>query len=169
MNALRRLAAAGIASAAIFAGTAVTEETTPQLKTAVPAPLAAAPVQTVDAARLRLSGVQAAVRTLDQQIALPRPAGLTRSQVYEWNEHGVWLASLRERYANFLAENGGNFGDTAGLKTASADLTKQMAAMNMQFLKLQDATQMESRRFQTLSNASKARHEIAMNAIRNMK
>ena len=31
------------------------------------------------------------------------------------------------------------------------------------------ATQMESRKFTTLSNASKARHDIALNAIRNMK
>jgi hypothetical protein len=49
------------------------------------------------------------------------------------------------------------------------DLTGKMAQMNMQFLALQEATQMESRKFQTLSNASKARHDIAMNAIRNMK
>jgi hypothetical protein len=41
--------------------------------------------------------------------------------------------------------------------------------MNVQFLALQEATQQESRRFQTLSNASKARHDVALNAIRNMK
>ena len=159
MNAMRRLAAAGFA-AAVLSASAVAEET---------APAVAAPVQTVDAARLRLSGVQAAVKTLDEQIAIPRPAGLTRAQVYEWQEHGAWLSSLRERYANFLAENGGNFGDTAGLRTAGTDLIKRMAAMNLQFLKLQEATEAEARRFQTLSNASKARHEIAMNAIRNLK
>jgi len=38
-----------------------------------------------------------------------------------------------------------------------------------QFLALQQAMQSESRKFQTLSNASKARHDAAMNAIRNMK
>jgi hypothetical protein len=62
---------------------------------------------------------------------------------------------------------GGNFGDTPGL--SGGDMVSKMAAMNTQFLALQEATQMESRRFQTLSNASKARHDIAMNAIRNMK
>lgn len=36
-------------------------------------------------------------------------------------------------------------------------------------LALQEAMQMESRRFQTLSNASRSRHDIAMNSIRNMK
>ncbi len=61
----------------------------------------------------------------------------------------------------------GNFGDTAGLN--GGDMVQKMAAMNMQFLALQEATQMESRRFQTLSNASKSRHEAAMGSIRNMK
>ena len=55
------------------------------------------------------------------------------------------------------------------LTNAKAELVQKMAQMNMQFLALQEATQMESRLFQTLSNASKARHDIAMNAIRNMK
>ena len=62
---------------------------------------------------------------------------------------------------------GGSFGGTPNL--SGGDMVSQMAQMNTQFLALQEATQMESRRFQTLSNASKARHDIAMNAIRNMK
>ncbi len=41
--------------------------------------------------------------------------------------------------------------------------------IRMQFLALQNAVQMESRKFQTLSNASKARHDIAMSSIRNIK
>lgn len=39
----------------------------------------------------------------------------------------------------------------------------------LQVLALQEATQMASRKFQTLSNASRSRHDIAMNSIRNMK
>src|SRR5262245_40777029 len=37
---------------------------------------------------------------------------------------------------------GGNFGDTPGL--SGGDMMQKMAAMNMQFLALQEATQMES-------------------------
>jgi hypothetical protein len=44
-----------------------------------------------------------------------------------------------------------------------------MEQMNAQLAALRKAVQTESRRFQTLSNASKARHDAAMNAIRNMK
>jgi hypothetical protein len=58
----------------------------------------------------------------------------------------------------------GQFGDTPGLN--GGDMVAEMAAMNMQFLALQQATQAESRRFQTLSNASRARHDVAMNAIK---
>jgi hypothetical protein len=48
-------------------------------------------------------------------------------------------------------------------------MVEKMAAMNMQFLALRQASEKESRKFQTLSNASKARHDIAMNAIRNLR
>jgi hypothetical protein len=40
---------------------------------------------------------------------------------------------------------------------------------NDRLIELQQAVQNESRRFQTLSNVLKARHDAAMNAIRNMK
>jgi len=174
MKAAKPWAAACLAAAIGAAPALAAETATPARTTLTTQPVAIAPapapVKTVDAARLRLSGVQTVIETLDAQIATPPPKGLTAAQLLEWKEHGAWLSSVRERYANFLAENGGAFGDSAGLAgTAGADLTKKMAQMNMQFLSLQEATQMESRKFQTLSNASKARHEIAMNAIRNLK
>lgn len=49
------------------------------------------------------------------------------------------------------------------------DLDTRTRAYKQQFLALQQAGEQESRKFQTLSNASKARHDIALNAIRNMK
>lgn len=39
--------------------------------------------------------------------------------------------------------------------------------MNARFLALQDAIQMESRTYQAMPNASKARHDAAMSSIRN--
>lgn len=62
---------------------------------------------------------------------------------------------------------GGNFGGTAGLN--GSDMVNQMMSMNMQFLALQSAMEQGSRQFNTLSNASKNRHESAMNSIRNLK
>lgn len=171
MKATHRWTASALALAAFVSCAATSAAAETPVRTPAVAPAASlAPVQTVDAARSRLSSVQATITTLDAQIALPMPRKLTSAEVAEWKEHGAWLSSVRERYAGFLADNGGAFGDTPGLKgVAGADMVKKMAQMNMQFLALQEATQMESRRFQTLSNASKARHDIALNAIRNMK
>ena len=175
MKATHRWSAACCALAASVPWSAISAETPAPAPVVAPAPTIAptptvAPVKSVDAARIRLSGVQAAVATLEAQSAIPTPRGLTVAQLAEWKEHGAWLASLRERYANFLAENGGAFGDSAGVPgTAGEDLPKKMAQRNRQCLALQEATQTESRKFQTLSNASKARHEVAMSAIRNIK
>jgi hypothetical protein len=55
---------------------------------------------------------------------------------------------------------------TAG---GTSDMVAAMTPMNVSFLALQQALQMESRKFQNLSNASKTRHDLAMNAIRNTK
>jgi hypothetical protein len=61
----------------------------------------------------------------------------------------------------------GQFGQTPGL--SGGDMVTKMRAMNMEFLKIQEAVQMESRRFQTLAAASSARHDILLSAIENMK
>ena len=52
---------------------------------------------------------------------------------------------------------------------ATGQASGQVAAPANPLEDLRSAIQNESRKFQTLSNASRARHEAAMNAIRNMK
>jgi hypothetical protein len=60
-----------------------------------------------------------------------------------------------------------------GLRSGIASKTAQQNELSkegdLQFLALQSAVQNEGRRFETLSNASKARHDIALNSIRNIK
>jgi len=48
-------------------------------------------------------------------------------------------------------------------------MQKQMAQLEGQFLALQNSMQQQSRQYQTISNALRARHDTAMNSIRNMK
>lgn len=55
------------------------------------------------------------------------------------------------------------------LMRAIDDMQKQLSQLEAQFLALRNSMQMESRKYQTISNALKARHDIAMNSIRNMK
>jgi len=124
--------------------------------------------------RARPAAIDALVVTLNQQISLVAPNGLTKAQAKNWREQKTLLIDLRERYVRHATElrasltNSGSSGFGTSLE-GSSELVDAMAQMNMQFLALQEATQMESRRFQTLSNASKARHDIALNAIRNVK
>ncbi len=107
-----------------------------------------------------LAQAAATLRTLATQETKDE---LTIAQRVNYSVQSAIYVSFAEAFEQLA----GNFGDTAGLN--GGDMVQKMAAMNMQFLALQEATQMESRRFQTLSNASKSRHEAAMGSIRNMK
>jgi hypothetical protein len=109
--------------------------------------------------KARTESIDKAVASLTELIAQPAPRGLSSADQQQWAEQTKWLTSLKERYSSFGQSQGLNGGD----------LVQEMASMNTEFLALQAATQKESRRFQTLSTASKARHDLAMNAIRNIK
>ena len=123
MNALPRWSAMGLALATLASWPVNAAETRVpgRAPTVVPATVSPVPVRTADAAKIRLSGVQTAISVLDRQIATPAPRGLAPAELAEWKEHGAWLSGVRARYASFLAENGGNFGDSAGL--TGADMT----------------------------------------------
>jgi hypothetical protein len=58
---------------------------------------------------------------------------------------------------------GGSFGTRSG--SSGNDLVESMMQMNMEFLELQAALNSESRKYQTLSNALKARADVVMNAV----
>jgi hypothetical protein len=61
------------------------------------------------------------------------------------------------------------FSSAGGVGAAGGSMMNEMMAAQMQFFQLQQQVQIQSQAFQTHSNVSRARHEIAMNAIRNMK
>jgi hypothetical protein len=61
------------------------------------------------------------------------------------------------------AQSSGNFGSTP---MGGGDMVQKMAAMNLAFLKLQEAVQLETRRYRTLSSTSKARHDSALTVIK---
>lgn len=117
-----------------------------------------------------------------ERARLDRNVGIAKTAATTFNELAAERASAgltekqRQRYeeqSGFLRRSAGRLlqlqGQAAKLLANRNAAVAPMAAMNMQFLALQNAVQNESRKFQTLSNASKARHDIALNAIRNMK
>ena len=155
-----------------LSGPLIAQETGPREKTvedAKPRALAETPMRKdqleANQARDDLSVIQtrqkklkAAITKFDELIRRQPPAELTPQQLAEWNEQTRWLKSVRDRYQQMNA---------AYSPARGSSPMREMAKLNAQFLALQNAVQMESRKYQTISNASKARHDVAMAAIRN--
>jgi len=91
-----------------------------------------------------------------------------KAKLVAFQHAGAWRAAFDgidgEAFDGIDGEAFGGSVSGAGLGMVS-----EMTAMNAQLLELQTAVQNESRRYQTLSNASRARLDIAMSAIRNTK
>lgn len=109
----------------------------------------------------RIASLTTLDKTLENAINIPPPNTLTKVQLDEWRKQTQWLIKIQKQMSDHKK--------SLGILKQGETMKTHMAQMNMQFLALQEATQMESRKFNTLSNASKARHDIALNAIRNMK
>ena len=78
------------------------------------------------------------------------------------------MSALYSWWADIFPD-GGDGPDGGGGGGGSGVGVQQMMKMNMQFLQLQNAMQMESWKYNTVSNALKVRHESSMAAVRNMK
>jgi hypothetical protein len=94
---------------------------------------------------------------IDKQLAKQQ-----KNAEFAWAE---WMQDTRKRlddYANDVKH-------TLKKKLSEEALADACKQLNERFTQMKESILTESRKFQTLSNASKARHEMAMNAIRNMK
>lgn len=127
-----------------------------------------------------LTNLQGAIDSLDRLIAEPPPEELTEEEFATWDEQTVWLRSVRDRYAEVVEDfdvEPESESVTTRSGTASAVTTQQtsqavvadMAQKSQRFLALQNAVQQESRKYQTLSAAAKARHDVAMKSINNIR
>ncbi len=91
--------------------------------------------------------VSRALKVLDSLIAVPAPQ-LPPTQLKVWNQQTSWFQSIKQTMQQQVR-----------MKT-KPDST---------WIKLQQQYERESQQFQMLSNILKARHEAAMNAIRNIR
>lgn len=103
------------------------------------------------------------------------PANLSKKEKKKWKQQTKWIDSVIERFSAHQKKLKQTLKySKKWVKKDATEATRTMAqeqmdGMNMEFLALQNNMQMESRKFNTVSNALKARHDIAMNSIRNMK
>ena len=114
------------------------------------------------------------IQTLVDQ---PAPAGLAGADLSGYQAQTQWLRSVVERIKSprdmATGQATGKHEVTSPRDAASGQATGKRQHKPVTFTMQLDALRMEieeeSRRFSSVSNASKARHDIAMNAIRNMK
>lgn len=109
----------------------------------------------------RLSSLKTLDKALETLVIQAPPKQSSKSDLEQWRKQTQWFSITRKNFSDYKA-------DLMKMKQGES-LEAHMAQMNTQFHILQEATQMESRKFTNVSVASKTRHDIALNAIRNMK
>ncbi len=120
----------------------------------------------------QLKKIEITITQLRKLLSQPIPKNLTKKEKKEWQRHSAWLKKSIQRINKFQQQHKGpKVYSKSNKSTKITDKNMQQSQMNFnaQLLALQNALQQESRRYQTLSNASKTRHQTAMNSIRNMK
>lgn len=110
--------------------------------------------------------VEEAMTALQTLIEQPADATLSKEDLAAYQKQTEWLKSVLTRLEASTGVKAPR--DVAtGMPTGKRQHKPMM--MTPEIESFFGAVEKESRQFTTLSNASKARHDIAMNAIRNMK
>lgn len=103
--------------------------------------------------------VARALEVLDSLIPLSPPRSVPAVQARDWAAQTTWFCSLRDRLRNLTA-----------LVVAPAKQGEVHPPIDPRNLEaLQKEAEFESRKFTAMSRALKTRHDVAMNAIRNLK
>ena len=154
-----------------------------------------APLAAQDPAERKTFTLPHVLEVVGRAVDQPMPAGLSAADQRSWAAQTEWLRSVRSRLEAIGVKQGvvaprdaasgqatgkrvaaprdaasgqatgkrvGAPADTAGSPGDSTGTTAEFEALRVRI-------QQESRRFTTISNVLKTRHETAMNAIRNMK
>jgi hypothetical protein len=123
----------------------------------------------------QLDNLDAALSTLKKLVRQPMPKSLDKKGRKEWQRHTAWLEKWikrlsrhRQKHQAVIDRSKPSEDKTLTLKEQRS-LAADMRSRSMEFMALQNAMQMESRQYGSVSNALKARHDSAMAAIRNMK
>lgn len=116
----------------------------------------------------RTYSVPQVLEVVGKAVDQPAPAGLNAADRQAWAAQTEWLRGVRDRLKAITDSSGS---PPSGERVSGTAPARQgsPATQAQRVEEFRKAIETEGRRFNTLSNASKARHDIAMNAIRNMK
>ena len=109
------------------------------------------------------------LEAVDKAIQEPMPAGLNPADQQQYTAETEWLKAARTRIESLGVKLGVITAPEPSSGMATGRRQYRPDEITMQVDALKQALIAESRKFNTMSNASKVRHDIAMNAIRNMK
>ena len=102
-------------------------------------------------------------------IAQPMPRGLSVADQKSYDAETAWLKSVSDRLEAMGIRNGIVSPRDPATGLATGKRQHKPYQFTSDWKALQPIVEQEAVQFNTLSNASKARHDIAMNAIRNLK
>ena len=109
------------------------------------------------------------LEAIGQAIDQPDPAGLSPAELQKYTAETDWLKTVRSRLEALGTEHGLIPPRDAMSGQASGKRMHKPLTITMEFEALQKTIASEGRQFDTLSNASKARHDLAMSIIQNLK
>jgi hypothetical protein len=149
---------------------------------------AAAPLTAQDPAERKTFTLPHVLEVVGQAIDQPVPAGLSAADQRAWAGQTEWLRSVRSRLEAYgvktgaIAPRDAASGQASGKRVAaprdaaSGQATgKRVAApadspaTSGELETLRQGIEREGQKYTTLSNVMKTRHDVAMNAIRNLK
>ncbi|MFN0181524.1 MAG: hypothetical protein ACKVZ0_22160 [Gemmatimonadales bacterium] len=109
------------------------------------------------------------LEAVGKAIDTPAPAGLSAADQKAYAAQTVWLRSVQTRIQPLAAEYSVKAPRDVATGQSSGKRQHGPGVIVRGWDPLQKAIEDESRQFETLSGLLKARHDIAMNAIRNLK
>jgi hypothetical protein len=130
-------------------------------------PIGAQAVRQDPAATTALS-VDGGLKTLAIMIAQPAPTGLDARQQREYTAHTDWLRNVYARLEVYGTEVVSPRDAGSGMPTGKRQ-HKPMDVVRVEMEAIHKAIARESTQFDMLTGMLKRRHDLAMNAIRNMK
>lgn len=109
------------------------------------------------------------LEAVGQAIDTPAPKGLSAADQKAYAAQTEWLKSVKKRIEPLAAESDVKTPRDPATGQASGKRQYQPVLIRKKWETLQATIEQEARRYENLQGAMKARHDIAMNAIRNMK
>ncbi len=135
----------------------------------VAAGLVATPVTAQETDTRKTYPVPHVLEVIRTTIAAPAPKGLSAGDAKEYAAETAWLITVRDRLETSAVEYGVVSPRDAASGLPTGKRQHKPMEVTIHFDAIRKTFEAEGARFNTLSNASRARHDIAMNAIRNMK